>query len=377
MRTSVQQVQCALDADDATLALCDGVDQIIHVEPALPLPLEADQWLDMTTRGTYNLLNAAAASQVPRATILGSMEVFMAYPVHHGVMPDWQPRPACTPAALGPHMAEHVAREFAMCSSVRVLLARIGTLVAEPPVDDADAPRWWVTAAEVAETLTGEMLADDARTANGDAGTPFVRWNLARGGLSPLLVGSPFVAANGGTPSWVAPPPPAQPSLKPSPAGGSKPLALLLGGSGMFGPDIIPNIESEYDLRITDVIDRPAIRDEAQVMRWDTGNGTTTAAAPDALDIDGKKQGDHEWRSVDISNYEEVEAATAGTDVTMVLSVVRTHAVLSFDVNCKGVYNACRAAVAHGHSRLINTGPWSVVAGTHCQHLIVHWAVHV
>ena len=280
MRTSVQQVQCALDADDATLALCDGVDQIIHVEPALPE--EAGRWLDLATRCEYNLLNAAAASGVSRATVLGSMEVFMPYPVHYGVMPDWQPLPACSLASLGPHMAEHVAREFAICSSVRIFLARIGTLVTDAPAADAtDAPRWWITAAEVAEALTAEVLADDL--ADSGAGTdlysrnPFVRWNLARGGLSPFLVGSPWVAANGGTPSWVAPPPPAQPPIKHPPTGGSKPLALLLGGSGMFGPDIIPNIENEFDIRITDVIARPTIRpDEAQVMRWDTGNETTT-----------------------------------------------------------------------------------------------------
>ena len=48
--------------------------------------------------------------------------------------------------------------------------------------------------------------------------------------------------------------------------------------------------------------------------------GTTTADTPSQLDTDLKTQGGHEWRSVDISNYAEVEAATAGTD----LSVTRT-----------------------------------------------------
>ena len=138
--------------------------------------------------------------------------------------------------------------------------------------------------------------------------------------------------------------------------------------------------------------------------------GTTTADTPSQLDTDLKTQGGHEWRSVDISNYAEVEAATAGTDLSVseasslafpcsgraaaseaesdvpilciitirtcvgslsclsyrgyacgqvVLSVVRTHPKVSFDVNATGVYNACKAAIAHGHTRLINTGPWS------------------
>ena len=141
--------------------------------------------------------------------------------------------------------------------------------------------------------------------------------------------------------------------------------------------------------------------------------GTTTADTPSQLDTDLKTQGGHEWRSVDISNYAEVEAATAGTDLSVrhlrwrflapgvlrarkqratfrccgllispsescvgsslpclsyrgyacgqvVLSVVRTHPKVSFDVNATGVYNACKAAIAHGHTRLVNTGPWSV-----------------
>ena len=90
-------------------------------------------------------------------------------------------------------------------------------------------------------------------------------------------------------------------------------------------------------------------------MRWDTGNSSTTASAP--AEVKDGTQGGHEWLSVDISEYSEVAAATRGTDVTIVLSVVRTHPVLSFKVNAQGVYNAVKAAVAAGHERLVNTGP--------------------
>ena len=53
-------------------------------------------------------------------------------------------------------------------------------------------------------------------------------------------------------------------------------------------------------------------------------------------------------------------SATARACGQVVLSVVRTHPKVSFDVNATGVYNACKAAIAHGHTRLVNTGPWSV-----------------
>ena len=145
------------------------------------------------------------------------------------------------------------------------------------------------------------LQADDSSDGGGIdifSSNPFVRWNLARGGLSPLLVGSPWTSANGGTPSWVPPAPPAPAAAKRLRAAGEKPLALVLGGSGaqptasaqqhapaqdslrtsagMFGPSLIPRIEGDFSLRITDVIDRPDIRDEAQVMRWETKNSEST-----------------------------------------------------------------------------------------------------
>ena len=48
----------------------------------------------------------------------------------------------------------------------------------------------------------------------------------------------------------------------------------------MFGPSLIPRIEGDFSLRITDVIDRPDIRDEAQVMRWETKNSESTDPFP-------------------------------------------------------------------------------------------------
>jgi hypothetical protein len=134
----------------------------------------------------------------------------------------------------------------------------------------------------------------------------------------------------------------------------------------------------------TDVTERPEMRDEAQVMCYETKvprpahrrlpsvcgrapstdcllalrcqNTTTTAAAPDEVDVAAGMQGDHEWWSVDIADSEAVAAATAGTDLTIVLAVVHTHRKTGFDVNARGVFNACKAAAEAGHARLVNTG---------------------
>ena len=154
-------MQCALEDDEETTALLAGVDQLVHVEPALPLPASGgdNTWLDLATRCSYNLLRAAAAAGVARATVLGSMDVFMPYSVDHGVLPEWQPLPSAELSTLAPHMGEFVAREFAMCAAVRVLVARLGTLVAAAPAADAsDAPRWWITAEEAAEAIVTELI---------------------------------------------------------------------------------------------------------------------------------------------------------------------------------------------------------------------------
>ena len=67
-----------LDDSEATHALLDGVDQIIHAEPfaAGDMPLEDDAWCDIPSRCTYNLLHAAAEVGVSRVICLSSMAVF-------------------------------------------------------------------------------------------------------------------------------------------------------------------------------------------------------------------------------------------------------------------------------------------------------------
>ena len=117
----VSWVECALDRDEATVELVTGVEQIVHVEPALPTErLDALPpglgWLDACTRCVYNLLLEAADAGVGRCITLGTMDVFNGYATNIGVLPVFQPLPTCDPAVLGPHIAEFAAREFAMVS---------------------------------------------------------------------------------------------------------------------------------------------------------------------------------------------------------------------------------------------------------------------
>ena len=105
---------------------------------------------------------------------------------------------------------------------------------------------------------------------------------------------------------------------------------LLLGGNGQLGPHVAEALESDHELRITDInpIDSP-----------------------------------HETMQVDISDPDQVMAAVEGTDVVVNCSVLRGDRKIAFDVNSLGTYNAIRAAVEHGHQRFINTGPHFTIVG--------------
>ncbi len=107
---------------------------------------------------------------------------------------------------------------------------------------------------------------------------------------------------------------------------------LILGGAGMLGPYVVPVLQDDYNLRVTDV---------------------------QPLDINFRG----EFHEVDVADGDAVMRAAEGMDAIINLSVVRQDRQLAFDVNTLGCYNVMQAAVAHGIRRVINTGPHFTIAG--------------
>ena len=113
--------------------------------------------------------------------------------------------------------------------------------------------------------------------------------------------------------------------------------------------------DKSLSLRLTIIYEEPLSLkltmhvDQGQTARTADKNASNTASPPPPTD-----------QHVDIRVYEQVAAAMAQCDVAVICSVIREHPVLAFEVNCGGVYNACKAAVEAGHARLINTGPKEV-----------------
>ena len=66
---------------------------------------------------------------------------------------------------------------------------------------------------------------------------------------------------------------------------------------------------------------------------------------------------------LDVSDLDAVIEAAEGMDAIINLSVLRPHRQVAFDVNARGTYNACAAAVHHGIRRLINSGPHFTITG--------------
>ena len=97
---------------------------------------------------------------------------------------------------------------------------------------------------------------------------------------------------------------------------------LLLGASGMIGPNLLEGLEPHYDLRLADL-------------------------APQERDV----------VECDITSYAQVRAAAEGMDAIMNFTVNRDHPDLSFGVNTLGALNVAKAAVEHGINKIIHSGP--------------------
>ena len=106
---------------------------------------------------------------------------------------------------------------------------------------------------------------------------------------------------------------------------------LILGSNGMLGPYVERALQNDHDLLLTDVED--------------------------------EYDGCNEYSQLDVSDLDGVISAAEGVDAIVNLSVLRPDRQIAFDVNARGCYNMMEAAVKHGISRVVNTGPHFTIAG--------------
>jgi len=118
----------------------------------------------------------------------------------------------------------------------------------------------------------------------------------------------------------------------------------VFGAGGPVGAAAQAVLEKDYTLCLTD------IRDVSEIVEE---NEPQSAGAP----LPTIPESPHEWRQVDVGNYDEVYAAAEGMDALINVSVLRHSLVPAFSVNTIGAYNVMKAAVAHGIRKVIHTGP--------------------
>ena len=146
-------IQCDLGHDPETDALVKDIDIVIHLAY---VPRDGDgeiTWLDHNTRGTYNLLWAAAAAEVEHVILLSTLDLFAPYEKDLTVDETWKPLPSCAPVVLGAHLAEFTAREFAHSHELRITIARLGHLVRAEEVADQPYDPMWLDERDAAQAV--------------------------------------------------------------------------------------------------------------------------------------------------------------------------------------------------------------------------------
>ncbi len=141
--TDLEFVRSDLGHDEATDALVQGIDAIVHLAHA-PRPNDGEnEWLDINSRRHYNLLLAASEADVSFALVISTLDLFQPYDVEMTVGEHWQPQPNTSPAQLGAHLAEFTAREFAHSNALDIAVLRLGhAVLSEEVAEQAYDPMW-------------------------------------------------------------------------------------------------------------------------------------------------------------------------------------------------------------------------------------------
>jgi nucleoside-diphosphate-sugar epimerase len=126
----------------------------------------------------------------------------------------------------------------------------------------------------------------------------------------------------------------------------------IFGAGGPVGAAAARALCDHYILRLTDV--RPIAEIVAEGKPQSPG-----APLPELLSAP------HETRTVDVADYAQVSEAAHGMDALVNCTVVRGEPVAAFHVNLIGSYHIAKAAVEHGITRIVNTGPQLVITSRH------------
>jgi nucleoside-diphosphate-sugar epimerase len=350
----------------------EGAGTLIHLAPLsddLPAGAPAREVLDVATRGSYVLFNAALAAGVQRIVLGSTLALMEAYPPSWRVSEAWKPKPDVDdPRQLAAYLAEESAKQFARVDPVMVVCLRFGTIVDDRSIaGQRYDPRWLHVDDAVQAVRRALDFRPGERTPGVPAGGARGGWwifHIAGGGRytrTPLS----DAAGEGGlgyapahdfasVPGADDPPPAPSPEelagdlslLGPKRRVPSRPIrnVVIFGAGGPLAAATARVLAPSYRLRLTDL--RPIAEIAAEGKPQSPG-----APLPEVLGPP------HEALQVDVTDLDQVMRACEGMDAVINCTVIRPHPVNAFLVNFVGAYNVMRAAVAHSIRRVVHTGP--------------------
>jgi len=376
LRASHAVVALAGDLRDETAArqVVDGADALIHLAPIAPdLPAGAadQELLDLATRGTYVLLQAAVAAGVRRVVLGSTLALMERYPASWAVSETWRPQPDVTDVAqLAAYLAEVSAQQFAHVEPLQVVCLRFGSLVDAQTSAGLPYDTRWLHVDDAVQAVVKALTAPLAsRTQMGrerrsqgwwvchiPGGGQHGRWPLAeaaeehRLGYRPMHTfadwpgsGAPLASATAAEQAGDLA------LLGPRQHVPSRPIrnVVIFGAGGPLGAVTAQALAPAYRLRLTDL--RPLAEIAADGKPQSTGAPLPVVLPPP-----------HESIEVDVTDAEQVWRACSGMDAIINCTVVRPDPVQAFRVNFLGAHNIARAAVDHGIRRVVQTGPLQV-----------------
>ncbi|HXI16988.1 MAG TPA: NAD-dependent epimerase/dehydratase family protein [Chloroflexota bacterium] len=337
--------------------------------------------LDLATRGTYVLLNAAAGAGVRRVITGSTLAMFEHYPEAWRPVESWQPLPDVTdPAAvhqLAAYLAEEATRHIARAMPIMAFCLRFGDVVDDAAIEGKPYDSRWVHVDDAVAAVRAALsiAPSQQRTPWPDpqSEAPQGLWTFHVPGAGDRARFSPGASARSAEQNGLGYSPqhdlaarpgsggvPAQPPAVAEDAGDlsvleprrrvpSRPIrkVVVFGAGGPLAAATARELVKSYQLRLTDV--RPIAQIAAEATPQSPG-----APLPEVFGAP------HETMEVDVSDLDQVMRACEGMDAIINCTVVRPHPVNAFLVNTVGAYNVMRAAVAHGIRRVVHTGPFQV-----------------
>jgi len=164
-------IEASLVDVQAMVEAVRDIDVVIHTgqpPPGLPADvlLYEEMLLDLATRGTHVLCQAAVEGGVKRLVYGSTLEVFGDYPDTVFVTEHYKPLPTTEPRVLAQYLGEVVCREFARDYAFTATALRLGRLVWEEDLVGGKPDLLWLDIRDAASAFVQAIERDDSDSLN-------------------------------------------------------------------------------------------------------------------------------------------------------------------------------------------------------------------